>query len=293
MPKSMTGYGRGEAKDDSKILTVELKSVNHRYIDIMIRMPKKISSLEEKIKKKIKSYISRGRIEVYISLDEYNDTSLIIKPNIDVLREYYDALIEIKKEFMIQDEISLSQLTNYPDAFLIESKEEDEESIWNSLNIALEEALKSLIEMRNKEGIELAKDISKRGKRIYNLVKEIELKSPLILKEYKMKLLERIKELSEDNIEIDENRLALEVSIYADKSNITEEIVRLNSHLDRLKGIVNEDGPIGRKLDFLIQEMNREINTIGSKSSDVDIANYVIEIKSELEKIREQVQNIE
>lgn len=290
---SMTGYGRGEAKDESRSFLVEIKSVNHRYNDIIIRMPKKLSLFEEKIRKIIKDSVKRGRIEVYITLEESKDEEVIIKPNLNIIEQYFNSLKEIKEKLQIKDEISLSNLTRFPDTFTIESKEEEEDVIWVSLSLALNGALDALISMRKTEGVKLVEDIRNRSKKIQKIVKEIEIRTPIIVKEYRTKLLERIRELTEDTIEIDEDRIALEASIYADKSNITEEIVRLFSHLDQLNDITDESGAVGRKLDFLIQEMNREINTIGSKSSDISISSMVIEIKSELEKIREQVQNIE
>lgn len=293
MLTSMTGYGRGETKNDQRTFTVEMKSINHRYSDIFIRMPKKLSVFEERIKKMIKGVISRGKVEVYISLEEFKNTDLIIKPNIDIIKQYYNAFESIKNSLDIDDKITLSLLTSHPDTFKIESNEENEETLWEFLKPAIEDALNALINMRKKEGLELSKDIQDRGLKILEIVKNIEKSAPIILKDYRNKLFDRINEITEGDIEVDENRLALELSIYADKSNITEEIVRLYSHLDQLEIIIKEEGAVGRKLDFLIQEMNREINTIGSKSVDVKIANNVIEIKSELEKIREQVQNIE
>ncbi|WP_330390454.1 YicC/YloC family endoribonuclease [Paramaledivibacter caminithermalis] len=293
MVSSMTGYGRGESNDESRSFLIEIKSVNHRYNDIIIRMPKKLSAFEERIRKLIKDSVKRGRVEVYITLDEAKDDDIIIKPNLNIMQQYYNSLVEIKDNLQLKDDIKLSHLIGFQDIFNIENKEAQEDVIWESLSIALNQAISSLVAMRKAEGEKLAEDIRLRRKKIREKVKEIELRIPIIIKEYRDKLFERIRELTEDTVEIDEDRIALEVSIYADKSNITEEIVRLYSHIDQLDIILNESGAIGRKLDFLIQEMNREINTIGSKSSDINISRIVIEIKSELEKIREQVQNIE
>ncbi|MDK2918316.1 MAG: hypothetical protein PWQ37_1049 [Candidatus Petromonas sp.] len=293
MVSSMTGYGRGETKSDSTNFVVEMKSVNHRYNDIIIRMPKKLSVLEERIRKLIKSSIKRGRIETYISIEESGETDIKIAPNVDLVKQYYASLKEIKNEIGLKDEITLSQLTSFPDVFKVENEEQDEELIWQSLKPAINDALSSLIHMRKIEGSKLAEDIKNRGKKIYDIVKSIESQAPQIVKEYRDKLMDRVKELTDGTVEIDENRIAVEVSIYADRSNITEELVRLCSHLEQLNAILDESGAIGRKIDFLIQEMNREINTIGSKSSDIEISRAVIEVKSELEKIREQVQNIE
>lgn len=292
MIKSMTGYGRGESSDENRSFVVEMKSVNHRYNDIIIKMSKKLSSFEERIRNLIKSRLKRGRVEVYISFEKSNNEDIVIEPNLNVIEQYYNALFSVKKQLNLKDDINLALLMSFPDAIEIKNNEEDEEAIWMTLEPALNEALNSLLQMRRTEGIKLADDIKKRSNKIYEIVKKIEERSHLIIKEYKHKLYDRIKELMEE-IEIDENRLALELAIYADKSNITEEIVRLYSHLEQLNSILSESGVVGRKLDFLIQEMNREINTIGSKSSNIEISNNVIEIKSELEKIREQVQNIE
>lgn len=293
MISSMTGYGRGESSSESRSFLVEIKSVNHRYNDIIIRMPKKFSLFEEKIRKIIKESVKRGRIEVYVTLEECKDDEVMIKPNLNIVEQYFNSLKEIKDRLQLSDEISLSQLTRFPDTFTIEHKEEEEDVIWETFQAALKQAIEKLIEMRKAEGLKLAEDVKNRSNTIHKIVKEIEVRTPIIVKEYSEKLYDRIKELTEDVIEIDEERLAQEVTIYADKSNVAEEIVRLFSHLEQLNNITNETGAVGRKLDFLIQEMNREINTIGSKSSDINISSMVIEIKSELEKIREQVQNIE
>lgn len=293
MISSMTGYGRGESNSESRSFLVEIKSVNHRYNDIIIRMPKKLSMFEEKIRKIIKESVKRGRIEVYVTLEECKDDEVLIKPNLNIIEQYFNSLKEIKERLQLRDEISLSQLTRFPDTFTIEHKEEEEEVIWETFESALKEAIEKLIDMRKAEGLKLADDMKNRSNKIHGIVKEIEVRTPIIVKEYREKLYDRIRELTEDVIKIDEERIAQEASIYADKSNIAEEIVRLHSHLEQLNNITNESGAVGRKLDFLIQEMNREINTIGSKSSDINIATMVIEIKSELEKIREQVQNIE
>ncbi|RKD28060.1 YicC/YloC family endoribonuclease [Caminicella sporogenes] len=292
MISSMTGYGRGESGNEQKSFVVEIKSVNHRYNDIIVKASKKLSCFEEKIRSLIKSRLKRGRIEVYISFEQSKDEDVVINPNVGVVKQYYNALRIIKDELNLKDEVNLSLLTSFPEVFEIKNKEEDSESIWMILEPAVKEALDMLIDMRKKEGIKLAEDIKCRSEKIYEVVKKIEEKSSFIVKEYKEKLYNRIKELLNE-VEVDESRLALELAIYADKSNINEEIVRLYSHIQQLNSILNEDGAVGRKLDFLIQEMNREINTIGSKSSNIEISNYVIDVKSELEKIREQVQNIE
>ncbi|MBB6216962.1 uncharacterized protein (TIGR00255 family) [Anaerosolibacter carboniphilus] len=293
MIKSMTGFGRGEAQDAERQFTVEIKSVNHRYNDIVVRMPKRLTYLEEKIKDLIKNEVKRGRVEVYISLENLGEGDTKISLNRSLVNQYYQCLQEIKEGFDVKDDISVSVLSKFPDVFIIESKEEDEDEIWQCLKSAVLKAVEMLMKMRLAEGEKLAEDIVGRCDYIGNIMKTIEKKNPEVVQEYKNKLRDRINEMLEDAIQIDESRLSIEVAIFADKSSIAEEIVRLYSHIGQLKKSLKEQQPIGRKLDFLIQEMNREINTIGSKSSDLEIVNYVVEVKSELEKIREQVQNIE
>ncbi len=291
--KSMTGFGRGEAKDSERQFVVEIKSVNHKFNDILVRLPRKLAYLEEKIKSLIKEEIKRGRVEVHISLENIGDSDTIVSLNQPLAEQYINCLRIMKERLDILDDISVSLLAKFPDVLKITPKEEDEQAVWCCLEKALMKALETLMEMRVAEGKKLAEDIFDRCDYILKIVKQIENRAPQVVFEYRQKLRERISELLEDNIEIDEQRLSMEVALFADKSNITEEIVRLKSHLSQLKKSVEEKEPIGRKLDFLIQEMIREINTIGSKASDLEITNHVVDIKSELEKIREQAQNIE
>ncbi|QXM05855.1 YicC/YloC family endoribonuclease [Crassaminicella indica] len=293
MIKSMTGFGRGEAKDIERQFVVEIKSVNHRYNDIVIRMPKRLIYLEDQLKNLIKEYIKRGRVEVYITLENIGDTDTRISVNEPLAKQYIDCLKRIKDEFSVLDDISVSLVSKFPDVIKVSPKEEDEDAVWNCLKEAVSNALQKLMKMRASEGVKLAEDINNRCTYIADIVNKIENRSPSVVLEYKQRLYDRIRELLDDDVEIDENRLSMEVALFADKCSITEEIVRLKSHVDQLKKTLKESHPIGRKLDFLIQEMNREINTVGSKSSDLEITNYVVDIKSELEKIREQVQNIE
>ncbi|WP_129596362.1 YicC/YloC family endoribonuclease [Anaerophilus nitritogenes] len=293
MIKSMTGFGRGEAKDLDRQFIVEIKSVNHRYNDTVVRMPKRLTYLEEKLKNFVKTEIKRGRIEIYITMENIGDTDTKISVNTSLAKEYIDSLKEIKEEFHVMDDISVSLVARFPDILKIESKEEDEEAVWNCLKDASMKALDMLMKMRIVEGKKLVEDIENRCEYIKKIIDVIEQRGPKVVEEYKHKLKDRIHEILEDGIEIDENRLSLEIAFMADKSSITEEIVRLKSHIHQLKNTFKEKNPVGRKLDFLIQEMNREINTIGSKANDLEITNHVVEIKSELEKIREQVQNIE
>ncbi|WP_053956935.1 YicC/YloC family endoribonuclease [Inediibacterium massiliense] len=293
MIKSMTGFGRGEAKDLDRQFIVEIKSVNHRYNDMVVRMPKRLTYLEEKLKNFIKTEIRRGRIEIYVTMENIGDTDTKISVNTSLAKEYIDSLKEIKEQFHVIDDISVSLVGRFPDVLKIESKEEDEEAVWNCLKDAAMKALDMLMKMRIAEGKKLVEDIESRCEYIKTIVDVVEQRGPKVVEEYKCKLNDRIHEILEEGIEIDENRLNVEVAFMADKSSITEEIVRLKSHIDQLKNTFKEKNPVGRKLDFLIQEMNREVNTIGSKANDLEITNNVVEIKSELEKIREQVQNIE
>ena len=289
----MTGFGRGEAQDSERQFTVELKSVNHRYNDIVIKMSKRLTYLEEQIKELVKDEIKRGRVEVFITLENIGLTDTKITMNTPLARQYYDSLQEVKNCFPVIDDISVSLISRFPDVLKVESREENEDEIWNCLREATLRALEMLIKMRIREGNKLKQDINHRLEFISSIVENIEKRAPKVVIDYKAKLKERLNEILEDITQVDENRLHMEVVLFADKSNIDEEIVRLRSHIHQLKKSFNERQPIGRKLDFLLQEMNREINTVGSKSSDLDIINYVVEVKSELEKIREQVQNIE
>ncbi|MTI47733.1 MAG: YicC family protein [Firmicutes bacterium] len=293
MIRSMTGFGRGESSDEARKFTVEIKSLNHRYSDIIIRMPKHLNYLEEKIKKMIRNKVKRGRVELYIGLENIGESDFDVKVNLSLAQSYKDALESLANELKIIDHISLDILSKFPEVLNLEKKEVDEDEVWSCLKAAIEEALDKMITMRISEGKELAKDIEERGNRVKEILEEVEKRCPEIVKEYKEKLWTRIEELLEGKYEVDENILANEVAIFADKSNINEEIVRLHSHIGQMVETLNSDISVGRKLDFLAQEMNREANTIGSKISDVEMTNNVVEIKSELEKIREQIQNIE
>lgn len=291
---SMTGFGRGESIDEKRHIVVEIKSINHRYNDIVIRMPRRYSFLEDKLRSFIKNYIKRGRIEVYVSVENVRNDDISVDLNISLAEQYTKCLKSMKKEFNLYDDVSISLLSRFPDVIKTKQKEDDEEEILQCLLKGTKEALNVLNNMRKVEAKKLVEDIIKRCGIIVNYIDKIEGRSSLVVSEYKVKLRERIKELLENSVEIDENRLGMEVAIFADKSNITEELVRLNSHIFQLKNVFKEENnSIGRKLDFIIQEMNREINTIGSKANDLEITNFVVEVKSELEKIREQIQNIE
>ena len=293
MVYSMTGYGRSEKEKDGQKVYVEIKAVNHRYCDIVLKVPKKMAMFEEMIKTHIKDRVQRGRIEVYMTFDEKKGDDYSVKPNFPVLDQYMSALTEIKEKYDIQRSPDLSLLTRFQDVFNLEFKELDEETIASLIKMALEEAMASVIQMRATEGEKLFEDIKFRIQEVKDILKALELRAPEIIVAHKNKMKARISELLDDEVTLDEIRLAQEVAYFSDKTNITEELVRLGSHLDQLDQIFDEEKAIGRKLDFLLQEINREINTIGSKSPDVDISNFVIELKSAFEKIREQIQNIE
>ena len=293
MAISMTGFGRGEFKNDNYHFLIECKTINHKYCDINVRLPRKISFLEDKIRNYVKNFVKRGRVDLYIKLDLIGSEDVNLKFDDKLASQYVNILNEIKEKFNLQDDISVMSVAKFPDIVRCEEKEEDEDLYWSMLREALDITLEKLGQMRQEEGKKLAEDTLERCDTLRSYVDEIEKYSDTIVNEYKEKLNNRIKEILEDPNIIDENRLAQEVAIFADKSNITEEIVRFRSHIEQLKKTVVKNDSIGRKIDFLIQEMNREVNTMGSKSSNINITNLVVEVKSELEKIREQIQNIE
>lgn len=289
----MTGFGRGESIDGAYSFSVEIRSVNHRYNDIIVKMPKHINYLEEKIKAYIKGKINRGRVEVNICFEYIDDAALDVKVDIPLAKAYRDALDKLADELNIEDDVNLGNLLNFPDIIKTERKDLNEDKIWNCLRFAIEEALNGVMDMRVKEGLVLKSDLETQLNSMYDIINKIEDRSSLVVTEYKNKLESRIKEILDIDCNIDEERLAYEVAFFADRSDINEEIIRLKSHIKQFLNSLTEKEPVGRKLDFIIQEMNREINTIGSKANDVLISNHVVAIKSQLEKMREQVQNIE
>lgn len=293
MIKSMTGYGRGEFENELYKFKVELKAVNHRYNDILVKMPRHISYLEESIKKIIKEKISRGKVDVYVNLEYISESAIDVKVDIPLAKSYKNALESLKSELGLDDEIRLNNILSISEVVRTERRELNEDMIWEILKGAVNMALSNIMSMREAEGQELKNDILLKLENIESNVKEIELRSPLVVLEYKEKLQERIRTLIDDRTVLDEDKLNNEVVFFADKSSIDEEIVRLASHIKQFREILNEEDSIGRKLDFLIQELNREINTIGSKANDIIISKYVVELKAELEKVREQIQNIE
>lgn len=290
MIKSMTGYGRGKYEIDSREYTVEIKSVNNRYCDISVKLPRSISYLEEKVKKEITSTVSRGKIDVFITFYNNSTKGKNIKFNRELANMYISELKELAKENSINSDIQVTEISKFPDVLTVEN-DEDEELIWNELQIPLNEAINNFINMKEVEGKKIYEDLSYRIEDIQNKINIISANSARLIKDYVVKLEKRIKELLNTE-NIDENRLAMETVIYADKCSVEEEITRLNSHVSQFKNLINES-VAGKKLDFLIQEMNRETNTIGSKSSSIEITNLVVEIKTQIEDIREQIQNIE
>ncbi|NCC86967.1 MAG: YicC family protein [Clostridia bacterium] len=292
MVKSMTGYGRASAEIDSMMITVEIKSVNHRYFELNSRIPRVYGFLDEKVKSFLQGVISRGKIECYIQIDALDNDDVIVKVNHSLASGYITAFNELAERYDIRNDISVSSLTRYSDILSVHKEQADEEKIWSVVKMVLQNAADSFIKMREKEGEKLKADILGRADTILEEVKFVEQRSPETVKEYNQKLEARIKELVAD-AHVDEQRLLTEAAIFADKTAVDEETVRLRSHIEQLNAMFDDDVAIGRKMDFLIQEINREANTIGSKAQDVEIARKVLNIKAEVEKIREQVQNIE
>jgi uncharacterized protein (TIGR00255 family) len=292
MIKSMTGYGKSEQTIDSLNVTVEIKSVNHRYFEFSARVPREYGFLEEKLKKYCNSLITRGKVECYVSVEDLEEREMEVNVNETLAAGYVKALKELSERFGLKDDISAVTLSRYPDVITLHKASEDEERIWNAVKTVAETAVSKFIEMRETEGSKLRGDILSRADYIIECVEFIEGRSPETVREYNEKLKQRMKELLGDAA-VDEQRLLNEAAIYADKIAVDEETVRLRSHISQLRDFMNSSEAIGRKLDFLVQEINREANTIGSKAQDVDIAKKVIAIKAEVEKIREQVQNIE
>ncbi len=290
MLKSMTGYGRSKYENDGREYVVEIKSVNHRYCDISIKMPRSISYLEENVKKEINKYVKRGKVDVFITFNNYSNKGKQITINTELANIYIEELRKLADSSNLNSNIHVTEISKFPDVLNIENVE-DEEIIWIELNECLMEALASFMEMREAEGEKIFDDLKVRLSILSENIEKISLLSTGLVDAYVVKLEERIKEILKTDL-IDEYRIAQEVVIYADKTSIQEEITRLRSHISQFKNLISQNSN-GKKMDFLIQEMNREINTIGSKSGSFEITNSVINMKTELEDIREQVQNIE
>ena len=293
MIKSMTGFGKGEYTDGKRSVSCEIRAVNHRYCDVNVKMPRRYSFAEDKIKKEVKQIMKRGKIELYIVIDNLTEEDITVKLNTPVAGQYVQSLKELKAAFDLDGEVTLEMVAGMPDVVKSAPDVANEEEVTEAIVGAVKNALTAIDEMRAVEGGKLKEDLVMRGELIRSYVDTIRDKAPQVGEQYAAKLNDRIKELIGDSVEVPEDRILLEAAIFADKANITEELVRLDSHLNQLKTILNGDSPCGKKLDFLVQEMNRETNTIGSKANDIGITDVMLNIKSELEKIREQVQNIE
>ena len=296
MIKSMTGFGRGEYADETGKVTVEIRTVNHRYLDISVKMPRRYAFAEEAIKAAIKEKLYRGKVEVSVSIDNTGQSDSDVKLDADLAAKYYDALSTLRDSFEFGEEskVSLSLLARMPDVIKTSAAEEDEEAMTHRLVSAARKAADDICAMRETEGAKLAADLEARADTVSDIRARIEKRAPEIEKEYAAKFKARVEELLDGVYEVPEERIALEAAIFVDKANITEELVRLDSHVSQLRAFLKTDGEaIGKKIDFLIQEMNREANTIGSKSNDREITSMMLDLKAEIEKIREQVQNIE
>lgn len=294
MIKSMTGFGRGEYADGKRNITVEIKSVNHRYSDVTVKMPRRYGFAEDKIKSAVKAHLRRGKCDVSVMVENITEGDMSIKLNEPVARQYYENLKALKEEYDLCGEISLRLLATMPDVLRAIPDVEDEEEITKAILIPVEQAAENLQKMRRIEGEKLAEDLLQKGRNIKEHVDKIEERAPGVAADYVVRLKERINELLDGNACVPEERILTEAAIFSDRCSIDEEITRLKSHLIQLEKIVGSDAEAeGKKLDFLVQEMNREANTIGSKANDIFITEHMLEIKSEIEKIREQVQNIE
>lgn len=292
MIKSMTGFGRCEITRGERKISVEMKSVNHRYLDVNIKMPKKLNFFEAAIRGMLKDYIQRGKVDMFISYEDFTESNVCVKYNKELAAEYMKYLKMMAEDFALDNDIRVSALSRYPEILSMEEQTVNEEELWQLLEEAIKGAAEGFVETRIKEGENLKKDLLTKLDGMLSHVDYITERSPQIIAEYKQKLKSKVAELLED-ANVDENRLLMEVTIFADKVCVDEELVRLRSHIETTKENLVQGGSIGRKLDFIAQEMNREANTILSKTSDLEISNHAIELKTEIEKVREQIQNIE
>ncbi len=292
MVKSMTGFGRAVKELDGYVITVELKSVNHRYFEFSSRCPRQYGFIDEKIKSFVNSRVERGKIDCYVGIEALNTESADVVVNHTLASAYVKALKEMAQSYDLKEDFGASTISRFSDVLVVKKAEEDEEKIWTLVKEVASEAIDKFIEMRQTEGKRMHDDVYSRSSFILDCVSYIEERSPETVKEYNDKLVQRVHDLIGD-VSLDENRVIQEVAIFADKVAVAEETVRLRSHIEQLRGFLDSDTAIGRKMDFLVQEINRETNTIGSKCNDVDIARRVVDMKAEIEKIREQIQNIE
>ena len=292
MIKSMTGFGRSEISSEDSKITVEMKAVNHRYCDISIKLPKKLSFFEAGIRNILKKYIGRGKVDVYITYEDYTENNVCVKYNSDIAKEYYDNLQKISEQFDIENDIRTSVLSRYPEVFTLEEQTINEGKLWELVEEAVSTAAEAFVESRIAEGENLKTDLVSKLNEMTRLVGFVEERYPQVVSEYRSKLLAKVTELLQDT-KVDESILLTEVTVYADKICVDEETVRLKSHIENMINTLNDSDNVGRKLDFIAQEMNREANTILSKVGDIGITNKAIDLKTEIEKVREQIQNIE
>ena len=292
MIKSMTGFGRCEVQEGDRKITVEMKSVNHRYLYVNIKMPKKLNFFEAAIRSELKNYIQRGKVDIFITYEDFTESNVCVKYNKELAAEYMNYLEKMAEDFSLDNDVRVSCLSRFPEVLTMEEQNIDEEKLWLLLDKAIKGAAESFVETRIKEGEHLRDDLIEKLEGMLKNVEFITERSPQIIAEYKQKLEEKVRELLEDT-KVDEGRLLMEVTIYADRVCVDEELVRLRSHIETTRDTLIAGGSIGRKLDFIAQEMNREANTILSKSNDLEISNHAIDLKTEIEKVREQIQNIE
>ncbi|MBQ9983121.1 MAG: YicC family protein [Lachnospiraceae bacterium] len=292
MIKSMTGFGRAESVTKERKIIIEMKSVNHRYCDMNIKMPKKFNFFEASIRNHLKNYIGRGKVDIFITYEDYRESKVCVTYNSEIAAEYVKYLHQMAEEFQLKTDLSPVALSRFPEVMTLEEQTDNEEELWKEIEAILDEAATQFVESRTKEGEALKNDLNAKLDGMLEMVEYIETTSPSLVDEYRKRLEAKVKELLE-NTTIDESRIATEVTIYADKICVDEETVRLRSHIENTKAILLEGGNVGRKLDFIAQEMNREANTILSKANSLDVSNKAIDLKTEIEKVREQIQNIE
>jgi uncharacterized protein (TIGR00255 family) len=288
----MTGFGLSEVSSEQYKISVEMKSVNHRYGDISIRMPKKLSFFETQMRSLLKNYIHRGKVDLFVNYEDLSEQTVELKYNQTMAKNYLDMLKRMEEELGVTNDITTTALSRYPEVFTLEEQSGDEEELWQILKEALVQAVTAFVETRTAEGAHLYADLMEKLDHMLDMVTVIENRSPGIVDEYRARLEDKVKELLENTV-IDDGRIAAEVTIYADKICVDEETVRLRSHIESMKKTLQLEGTIGRKLDFIAQEMNREANTILSKANDLELSNTAIDLKTEIEKVREQIQNIE
>ncbi|MBC5659402.1 YicC family protein [Anaerosacchariphilus sp. NSJ-68] len=292
MVKSMTGFGRCEVSEGDRKMTVEMKSVNHRYLDVAIKMPKKLNYFESAIRSLLKTYMQRGKVDIFITYEDLSENNVALRYNKEIAAEYLKYLNQMAEEFGLEQDVKVGALSRYPEVLVMEEVQDDEEELWKMLEQALKGACEQFVETRVKEGENLKRDLLGKLDELLAHVDYVEERSPQIVAEYRTKLEDKVKELLADT-QIEESRIASEVTIFADKICVDEEIVRLRSHIEHTRATLEEKDSVGRKLDFIAQEMNREANTILSKANDLEISNHAIELKTGIEKVREQIQNIE